>query len=419
MKIEKKAIRIWTTVASALLLGLASSATAQEKAPAEGAPAAGPAAPAVVVTPSADQFLAAQGPAASVAQAAAAQSPMAGWYLSEKLTTPIRFYGEFWVDTGYLYRDNTQPGLPNQNTEYMSGRFVLGGLYSRTFGNLTALARLELLALVNDFADGKYGEPHIQNSYIQLGTPLWDVQVGRLLAWEIYYRGQGIELYTAEEAGASGGPKLYLVDFTRGQMNGPGQAAFHLRPTDWLSFELAGVYGFETEQNSLGIRPAVDLHLGRLQLVGGYEYLSQTPVKAGDKVETTSQGYGARLQYIFPYVTVGVDGSHAKVDSTDINGLVNAVQTYDKTSLGGWVDLAFWKNSFGAGYHRTTQKNAKGEENWQYQAFVSYLYRLPIEGLSVKAVYGWALAHIQDADANNEFENALQSVRLRILYQFQ
>ncbi len=407
MKIEKIAGTPWMPLTAALWLGLAGTVMAQETT----APAVPPAEPTAQAVPT-------EGRAIPVAQAAAELSPMAGWYLPTRPAVPLRLYGEFWVDTGYMNRDNTQPGLPNQNTEYMTGRFVLGATYSRTFGNLTALAKLELLALVNDFADGKYGESHVQDVYLQVGTPLWDLQVGRLLAWEIYYRGQGIELYSAEEAGASGGPRLYLVDFTRGQTNGPGQAAFHLRPTDWLSFELAGVYGFETEQNSLGIRPAVDLHLGRLQLVGGYEYLTQTPVKAGDKVETTAQGYGARLQYIFPYVTAGVDASHATVDVTDISGLVNAAQTYDKTSVGGWVDLAFWKNSFGAGYHRTTQKNAKGEENWQYQAFVSYLFRLPIEGLSVKAVYGWALAHIQDADANSEYENALKSVRLRILYQF-
>lgn len=392
---------------AALLISLAASAAAQENTPTPDAP---PAAAAPVVV--------AERPAPTVAKAASDMSPQAGWFLSEKLSLPISFYGEFWVDTGYLYRENTQPGLPNQNTEYMTGRFVLGGLYTRTLGNLTALARLELLALVNDFADGKYGEPHIQNAYVQVGTPLWDLQVGRLLGWEVYYRGQGIELYTAEEAGASSGPRLYLVDFTRGQFNGPGQAAVHLRPTDWVAFELATVYGFETEQNSLGVRPVVDLHVGRLQLVAGWEHLTQKPVKSGDKVESTSQGYGARLQYIFPYVTVGVDFAQGKVDTLDINGLVDAPKSFDKTSMGGWLDLAFWKNSIGAGYHRTTQKNAKGEENWQYQTFLSYLYRLPIEGLSVKAVAGYALAHIQDIDANNEYENALTSFRVRLLYQF-
>jgi hypothetical protein len=399
---------------AALLLGLAGTATAQDQAlPAEAPPEAPPA--------ETDQIMVTEGRLTPLARAAAAGSPMAGWNLSETLALPIKFYGEFWVDTGYMHRENTQPGLPNQNTEYMTGRFVLGGVYNRTFGSLTALARLELLALVNDFADGKYGEPHIQNAYIQVGSagsPLWDLKVGRLLAWEVYYRGQGIELYTAEEAGASSGPKLYLVDFTRGQFNGPGQAAFHYRPTDWLAFELAAVYGFETEQNSLGLRPVVDLHVGRLQLVAGWEHLTQKPVKAGDQVETTSQGYGARLQYIFPYVTVGVDFAQAQVDALDINGLVDAPKSFDKTSMGGWVDLAFWKNSIGAGYHRTTQKNAKGEENWQYQTFISYLYRLPIEGLSVKAVLGYALAHIQDIDAHNEYENALNSFRVRILYQF-
>jgi len=331
---------------------------------------------------------------------------------------PLRFHGEFWVDTGYLNRENTQPGLPNQQNEYMTGRFVLGTTYARKVGDLTAAARVELLGLVNEFADGKYGEPHLQDAYLQLGNSLWDLQVGRLLAEEVYYRGQGIELYTAEEAGASGGPALYLVDFNRGQKNGPGQAAFHLRPADWLSFELAGTYGFETEQNNLGIRPVVDFHTGGFQVVAGWEYLSQTPVKTGDRVETKSQGYGGRVQYQLPFMLVGVDFAQARSDSIGIDGLEDAAKTYDKTSFGGWLDLNYRKHALGFGYHLTTQKNAKDEENKHHQAFVSYLYQLPITGLTVKAVYGYALAHLQDAAASSEYENALNSVRVRLAYAF-
>ncbi len=331
---------------------------------------------------------------------------------------PIQLDGLFWVDTGYLNRDNRQPGLPNQQNEYMSGRFVLGAVHQRTVGGLTAKARVELLGLVEDYADGKYGEPHVQDAYVQLGDARWDVQVGRLLAQEVYYRGQGIELYTAEEAGAAGGPVLYLVDFNRGYKNGPGQVAVHYYPADLLSLELAGTYGFETQQNNLGIRPLVDLHRGGLQLVAAWEYLKQTPVQTGDKVEATSQGYGARLQYRLPVLTAGVDFAQAKVDATGIDGLVDAAKSFDKTSLGGWADVDLWRGSLGLGYHFTTQKSVKGETDKHHQFFVSWLQRLPIDGLSLKAVYGYALAQLEDVDAHSRYENALNSVRVRVLYEF-
>lgn len=331
---------------------------------------------------------------------------------------PLRLHGEFWVDTGYLNRENTQPGVPSTQNEYMTGRFVLGATYARTVGDLTAAARVELLGLVNEFADGKYGEAHVQDVYLQLGTPRWDLQVGRLLAQEVYYRGQGIELYTAEEAGAFGGAVLYLVDFNRGQKNGPGQAAFHLRPNDWLNFELAGTYGFETQQNNLGIRPVVDFHRGGFQAVASWEYLAQTPVQNGDQVETTSQGFGGRVQYQLPFLLAGLDFAQAWVDATDINGEVDAAKTYDKTSFGGWVDVNLGQGSLGLGYHQTFQKDDKDFENRHHQAFVSYLHQLPIEGLTIKAVYGYALAQFKDPAVGSEYENALNSVRIRLAYAF-
>jgi len=370
----------------------------------------------------------AQAPAPEAAPPVAAPQPevplpKAPYTMAEATTElvgglPLRLHGEFWVDTGYGNRENTQPGAPSQVNEYMTGRFVLGATYARRVGDLTAAARVELLGLVNDFAGGGYAEPHVQDAYLQLGNASWDVMVGRLLAQEVYYRGQGIELYTAEEAGAFGGALLYLVDFNRGHKNGPGQAAFHLRPADWMSFELAGTYGFESGQNNLGIRPVVDLHTGGFQVVAGWEYLSQTPENEGDQVETTSQGYGGRIQYRLPFLTVGLDAAQAQVDATDINGEVDAGRTFDKTSLGGWLDLNYGKSSLGLGYHQTFQKDEKAVENTHHQAFVTYLYRLPIDGLSVKAVYGYALARIDDPAAPSPYENALNSFRVRLLYAF-
>lgn len=337
------------------------------------------------------------------------------------LSIPIKLNGYFWVDTGYLQRSNAlKSSNPDQNTNYMQGRFVLAATYARAFGDFSAAAHVELLGLVNEFAQSQY-EPHTLDGYVRLGQPTWDLQLGRFLATEVYYRGQGIELYTAEEAGALGGPTMYLLDLTRGErrdLSEVGQAAVHLRPAPFVTFEVSSIYGQANSQNDLGVRPVVDLRLGGLQLVAGAEYLKQGRQTDADKPETTSKGVAARLQYTFPVVTLGADIGRVLVDSIDTQGLPDSEKSLDKTSVGAFADIAFWRGSIGLGYHFTNQHNRRGENDQQAQAFVSYLYRLPIDGLSVKAVYGFARAHVEDISANEGHDNDLNSFRVRLAYEF-
>lgn len=339
------------------------------------------------------------------------------WTKTAELAIPIKLSGYFWTDTGYLLRKNAQSGQPDQNSAYMTGRFVLGAAYARQFGGLSAMAKVELLGLVNEFTKSAY-EPHTLDAYVKVGTKSWDVQIGRFLAWEVYYRGQGIELYTAEEAGALGAPNLYLLDYTRGLLNEPGQAAVHWFPTNWLSFELAGVYGQSSQDNFFGGRPVVDVKLGGFELIAGAELLRQAPQTAADKLKVTSKGFAGRLQYSIPHLIVGVDAAQTAVDTTGTDGLLDTSKTYDKRSLGAFIDLDFWKNSIGLGYHQTSQVNRRGEHTTNNQAFASYMYRTPIDGLSVKGVYGFARAHLEDVDANSQWENYLSSFRIRLLYEF-
>lgn len=357
---------------------------------------------------------------------------------AESPEVPISFGGYFWVDSGFMQRTNRVPGTFDQEANYMQGRFVLEAGYERELAGLTAIARVQLLGLVNEFALSRY-ETHVLDAYVQVGRPRWDVQLGRFLAWEVYYRGQGIELYTAEEAGATLGPSMYLLSFTRGHMNGPGQAAIHLYPLDFLGLELAGVYGQEPDQqNYLGFRPVADVKRWGFELIGGYEYLKKSAQRENDKSEETTSGFAGRLQYRFgaPYlprpgeaerlarggvptgVTVGVNFARANVDRITIDGLTDTDASLDRTSIGGFVDLDFWRSSIGLGYHHTVQENEQGEENTHDQAFVSFLYRLPIEGLSLKAVYGIARANIEDADVRDSWDNDLQSFRVRVAYEF-
>lgn len=333
------------------------------------------------------------------------------------LDLPIQLSGYFWVDTGYMKRTNAQTGQYDQSAQYMQGRFVLAAAYQREVAGLVGLAKVELVGFVNEYTKSQY-EPHTLDAYVRIGQRRWDLQVGRFLAWEVYYRGQGIELYTAEEAGALGGPLMYLLDFTRGLKNEAGQLAFHLFPLDFLSVEVAGVYGQESGQNNLGVRPVADLKLGGLEVIGGYEYFKQSPQNDADKVEVTSKGFGGRAQVTWSVATVGIDYAKAKVDYIDIQGLVDSEKSLDRWSAGAFADVSFWRNSIGLGYHRTDQKNVRGEHNTQDQAFVSYLYRLPIEGLSLKGVYGYARADVESADTGTSWSNNMNSVRIRILYQF-
>lgn len=334
-----------------------------------------------------------------------------------ELKIPIKFSGYFWVDTGYMERENTQSGQYNSNVNYMQGRFVLAGTYYREVGSFFALAKVELLGLSNEYAKSQY-EPHTLDCYVKLGQKWWDVQIGRFLAWEVYYRGQGIELYTAEEAGALDGPSLYLLDYTRGHKNEAGQAALHVFPFSFLGLELATVYGQEAGQNNTGIRPVADFKLGMLRVIGGGEYLKQSPQTEADKVEIVSKGYAGRIQFNFPVVTIGAVYSSATVDYTNIQGNTDGEKSLDKTSMGGFADIDFWKNSIGLGYHYTVQKNKQGEENTQRQMFISYLYRLPVDGLSIKGVLGAAKAHIQDIDTGTEWDNDMLSFRVRVAYEF-
>ncbi|MCA9517843.1 MAG: hypothetical protein KC635_23045 [Myxococcales bacterium] len=335
------------------------------------------------------------------------------------LGVPLSFSGNFWTDVGFMKRLNERQGQYDQDATYMQGRFVLAAEHTSGLGDTYyATARVELLGFVNEFTKSQF-EAHVQDAYVIAGSRLWDVQVGRFLAWEVYHRGQGIELYTAEEAGALEGPSLYWLQVTRGHRNEAGQLAFHLFPTDWLAFELAGVYGQESNQNNLGVRPVVALDFGRLDVKLGYEYLAQLPQTDADKVEVKTQGFAAMVSYAFPHLTLGADVGHASVDYTDIQGLTDGEKTFDKTSVGGFADIDFADSSIGLGYHFTMQENEQGEQNTHHQAFVTFLQHLPIPGLSVKLVYGFATAHIQDIDVGSEWDNTMHSVRLRVAYDFQ
>lgn len=345
-------------------------------------------------------------------------SPMAAEKLPKTQAFPIDLSGYFWVDTGYMKRENARTGQYDQEANYMQGRFVLAADYHQQLGDFYAAARTEFIGFVNEFTKSQF-EAHVLDAFVQLGQPWWDVQVGRFLAWEVYHRGSGIELFTAEETGALNGPALYWLQTTRGYRNESGQAAIHLYPADFIGVEIAAIYGQEQNQNNYGVRPAIDLRYEGLRLMLGFEYYDQSPQTSADKVSTTLTGFAARLQYELADVfRVGASVARSELEAIRIDGEPDAEKSGETLSFGGYADVDFWISSVGLGYNLTIAKNDQGEENKHHQAFVSYLVRLPIDGLSVKAVYGYALAAIEDIDIGASWENTMHSFRLRLAYDF-
>ncbi|MFO0581983.1 MAG: hypothetical protein U0229_06910 [Anaeromyxobacter sp.] len=331
---------------------------------------------------------------------------------------PIELSGQAWLDIGYLQQKNTQVGSYDKNVNYAQGRFVLGAAYRRDFGGLFAEARAQFVAFDNERTKSQY-ESHTQDAFVRVGGKAWDVQVGRFYAWEPYWRGVGIDRYTAEEAGALGGPSIYRLDAAIGHKDEAGQLAAHWYPVEWAAFELGSVYGQESEQNNLGVRPVLALRKYGFLLTGGYEYLQQRPQDDSQKAEQTTKGFAGRLQYTAFGATVAVEASKASYDVTKSDGLVDTDLTLDKTSIGAFVQADLLRDyTLAGGYHLTTAKNEQKETNKHHQAFLAAIYRLPVPGLSVWGVLGFARAQLQDIDSNAAWENDMTSFRVRLQYEF-
>ena len=350
----------------------------------------------------------------------------------------LSVYGAIWIDTGYISRTDERPGQFDLRAPYMQGRFVLGAQYYQQFKEKNfVLVKAAFIGFVNEFTKSQF-EPRMEDVYIMVGQKWWDVQIGRYLAWEVYYRGQGIELFTAEEAGAAGGPQIYWLQLTRGYRDESGQMAVHFYP--WgadcqgirrytgrcdktFGIEISSVYGQELNQNNFGVRPAIDFQYKGLQIIAGYEFLKLLPQTDAVKAESTFHGVAGRLQYAADVVSVGAEYSWLKKNAIDVRGEPDAENSFDPwQTVGGYVNFRAGIHMPGLGYHYTKEENqqrlASGQQEGrnQHQGFASYLIKLPVKGLALKFVYGFGVANLQDFDTLSEFHNVMQSGRIRIIY---
>ena len=259
---------------------------------------------------------------------------------------------------------------------------------------------------------------------------LWDLQLGRYEAWEVYHKGQGLERDTLEDLGAFGGPDIYEVNHVFYRQSGFGQAALHLYPTDWVRFELGSVFGNDVGFNSVGVRPVGILDLGRIKVKAAGEWRRLSNQEEGKKQWEEKRGFGGSVQGFFdgPGAAVplqlGVSGAYGLVDRIDPFGKVDERGSTDTLSVGGFVNLGLACWSLGLGLNYTDQgdrqRNDQTDDVGHFdhlQAFASIKRPLLVPEATVKLVLAYARADLRPA-FDNARVNEMVSARVRLMVVF-
>jgi hypothetical protein len=260
--------------------------------------------------------------------------------------TRVGFSGSAWVDTSYRAVESGIPDTdPSVHEWRQQARMVLRLTPTYDAGNGWFVQGQGEVALVGAAPAGLGDAINADDLYVRVGKwSTFDMTAGRFQGWEIYHFGMGLDLFTVERQGAftqNNTPvDIYGVTDLWDRANGPGKLAFHVYPTDYLRFELAGQAGSST-RNQLGVRPVGILDLGFVKLKVGGEYERQTPGQqsADLKNSVVRRGVGGALQFVFdPYVEFGVNGAEELVDTNNAQGVPDTGKSTTKYSLGGFAN---------------------------------------------------------------------------------
>jgi hypothetical protein len=379
----------------------------------------------------------AQGPAPAPRLAEPELWGLAGpspYYPADGLQSPLRddglhLGGDMWIDSGYESSRRGLEGEPDQAFWLQQGRFMLDATATHTWRRFFAQAKGQLLAHVEEIPGDEYIDT--DDAWIRFGTwDLWDLQLGRFEAWEVYHKGEGLERDTLEDKGAFDGPDIYEVNYAFYRQNGFGQLAAHLYPLSWLRFELGTVFGNELGYNSYGLRPVGMVDLGWLKLKLAGEWRKLKNQEEGRKQWEEKRGLGGGVSFNFdhlhPVVRLhfGANAACGLVDKVDAFGKVDERGSPDTLSLGGFADLGLWSAVLGLGYNHTLQGDRQlndqtGREGHftHQQAFASLRHPLVFSWLTAKLVVAWARADLRPAFENSRV-NDMISVRLRLAMTF-
>jgi hypothetical protein len=357
--------------------------------------------------------------------------------------TGIGISGSVWVDTAYqrltpgepLSGSVGNPQLPKTTSFLQQDRLVLRATPTWSDGSYFVQGQGEFVASRIDSTDGIIWSA--DDVWVKAGKwNAYDLQLGRYEAWEVYHFGMGLDLYTFERSGATGGPytpQIYGLTYAFYRPESVGQGAIHVYPTDWLRFELGTQYGSESIQggggglNTLAVRPVAVVDLGWLKLKGGAEYRDLTGSQDGQKQEYVQRGVGGAVQVIVdPYAEFGVNAAFGHQEQRSQDGTISTAGTYDTFSVGGFANARIVENLLvGAGIDYTyfedtaTQLNVPRNDNFDHwQTFGAVQYRL-FDQLFIKAVVAYALADLNPLPMlGSLYKNESVSARLRLMYLF-
>ncbi len=357
--------------------------------------------------------------------------------------TGIGVSGDLWTDTGYEHVNVGAPGESSAGYLVQQSRAVLRATPTWTNGRYFVQGQVELVGNNNTQSANPVAAT-TDDVWARVGAwNQWDLQVGRFQQWEIYHLGLGLDLYTQERNGAVlqndtavTPPQIYVVaDSPDRRPTGIGQAAFHLYPTRYLRFELAGEFGNQpqnaVEQNTIGIRPVGVFDLGWLKVKAGGIYETAHDVSDSGKGSQTSRGFGGAVQVVAnPYAEFGFNASYGLVDkylSTD--GTYDAAGSTTSYSLGPFANAAPLPKIapdllVGAGYNYTYEQNQlfstvlnRFGKFRQQQAFFAVQYYLWRQ-VFIKGVLGYAKADMAGTPGPPLYSNEMWSGRLRLEYLF-
>jgi hypothetical protein len=344
--------------------------------------------------------------------------------------TGIGFSGYAWIDTGY---ERIKRGNPaEQSIKYIlqQGRVLLRFTPTFSKDDWFVQAQAELVANKDQAAR----QPDIVDAddvWVRFGKwNVFDVQLGRYEAWEIYHFGMGLDLNTLERLGATDDvysvPAIYGVTYAFYRPPGVGQAAVHLYPTEYFRIELAGQIGNEFGSNTLAGRPVGVLDFGWLKIKGGGEYKVLRDQKDGAQGKTIQRGVGGSIQVIYdPYVEFGFNGGYALVDRTAADGAMDEKGSHTTYSLGGFANARIVDGLLvGIGANLTKLHDLHYDEaigdNGRFshtQAFFALQYTLWGQ-LSIKTVFAYALGDFKPTFGEPNFDNTMLSGRLRVQFLF-
>ncbi len=271
--------------------------------------------------------------------------------------------------------------------------------------------------------------------WLRVGTwKSWDVQVGRYEAFEVYHFGMGMDLNTLERQGPVDTVRAVpdvpgLTSFSYRQ-NGVANAALHEYLWDSrVRVELLGQYGFDAAASldGFGVRPAVIFDLGWLKLKGAGYWKKQFPVRSTSKEVRYQSGFTGAAQFVFaPYVEGGVSVAQETTDhylTQNVNDPNAAMGDYDglgsltTVAVGGFVNARVVdKLLVGPGLNHVRETDQVGGTFTNTQGFVAAQYAVGGQ-FFVKLVGGWARARLASG-GKEPWENAMLSVRLRLMYLF-